>query len=1015
MTRLRGLAALAALAVTAVGVPWALVRFGNWPIHGIPTTAQLRDLGDAVVSDTAVFAVLTVAAWAIWATFMASVTVEAFAVARGIQAPRLSFAGPVQRSARALVAAVVLALTIQHSPRSAGALPPTPPTQAHAQFVADTHDPAARTPAAARDAHTPAEPELAVPSAAAVTVSRGDSAWSIAETHLGDGMRWRELWDLNRGVPQPDGRAWTDPQIIRPGWQLRLPAPADIPQATTDATHTVVAGDTLTGIARTHLGDPGRYAEIFELNRDVEQPGGQRLTDPDLIRPGWTLQLAPAAGTPEPQPTPAPSGTPPSAPPDPDTPSSTTVPPTTAPPATTQPTTPTAPATPPAESAMTAPNATGSDAADTGPSGPSGPINPALAGLAGAVVLASGLAARIAFLRRRRAIRGTHAARLPAAPDRVLDAVVAAADTALVRWAGQHLARLVAGLDSRALTGAPVAVELSESAGIEVLWDSPQPGAPPPWTVADGGWAWRLAFDPDAPVPADELPAAIPALVTIGQRQGRQLMVDLEAYGTVTVSGDAAPVETLLRSVAVELAAGQDLADASVLTVGLDAGVEHLDRLVPSPAIADAIAHLDAARRSVSAALAAARIDGTFAARAGSSTPLDVTVVVGGPETGDHVAGLVPAAPPRRGVAAIVATDTADTDAGAHIELRPDGTARLEPLGVDFTPVALPAPTATQVDELFEALEDTEGLDSTHQTRPSLDISSSGGPRSNGHRPFSADGEQPADQADGGAPNEGEPRLFQPDEPGAGDTGTEPAMLVRVLGAPTIPERPDLGRRELILTTLLACRGGPVAASAAQDALWGGKPVEPKTVWNVIGATRRALGDLPDGTPVMPPADRDKGTLRVSPGVSTDLALLAGLLSRADTAPSSEAIGLLRDGLELVTGPPFDAAGYDWAHRDQDVAQASALIERSAQTLVDLALDAGLVDVARDAVTRGVRGLPGNEQLYRCRMRVEHHAGNLAGVSAAYDELVAYLADLETEPSPATTALYQDLVRPVRR
>ena len=56
-------------------VPWALVQFGNWPIHGVPTGEQLRDLGDAVVSDTAVFAVLTVAAWAVWSVFLASLLV----------------------------------------------------------------------------------------------------------------------------------------------------------------------------------------------------------------------------------------------------------------------------------------------------------------------------------------------------------------------------------------------------------------------------------------------------------------------------------------------------------------------------------------------------------------------------------------------------------------------------------------------------------------------------------------------------------------------------------------------------------------------------------------------------------------------------------------------------------------------------------------------------------------------------------------------------------------------------
>lgn len=104
-----------------------------------------------------------------------------------------------------------------------------------------------------------------------------------------------------------------------------------------------------------------------------------------------------------------------------------------------------------------------------------------------------------------------------------------------------------------------------------------------------------------------------------------------------------------------------------------------------------------------------------------------------------------------------------------------------------------------------------------------------------------------------------------------------------------------------------------------------------------------------------------------------------------------------------------------WAHRDQDVAEACTLIEHATERLVELALDAALVDVARDAIVRGLRGLPGNEELYRCRMRVEHRGGNLPGVSAAYEELITYLADLETEPSTSTTALYQDLVRPVRR
>lgn len=121
MTRLRGLVALIVLAVLIGALPWALLQFGDWPIHGLPSAEQLRNLSDSVVSDTAVFAVLTVAAWLVWAVFMVSVFVESTAAVRCIQAPKLVLAGSLQRWARGLVAAVVLAVLIQHSPRPAAA------------------------------------------------------------------------------------------------------------------------------------------------------------------------------------------------------------------------------------------------------------------------------------------------------------------------------------------------------------------------------------------------------------------------------------------------------------------------------------------------------------------------------------------------------------------------------------------------------------------------------------------------------------------------------------------------------------------------------------------------------------------------------------------------------------------------------------------------------------------------------------------------------------------------------
>jgi nucleoid-associated protein YgaU len=48
--------------------------------------------------------------------------------------------------------------------------------------------------------------------------------------------------------------------------------------------HTVMPGETLVEIAERRLGDASRYAEIFELNRDI-------LADPDRLRAGQKLRI----------------------------------------------------------------------------------------------------------------------------------------------------------------------------------------------------------------------------------------------------------------------------------------------------------------------------------------------------------------------------------------------------------------------------------------------------------------------------------------------------------------------------------------------------------------------------------------------------------------------------------------------------------------------------------------------------------------------------------------------------
>jgi nucleoid-associated protein YgaU len=49
-------------------------------------------------------------------------------------------------------------------------------------------------------------------------------------------------------------------------------------------TYTVKAGDTLSKIAKEHLGDANGYMKIFDANKD-------QLSDPDKIKPGQVLKI----------------------------------------------------------------------------------------------------------------------------------------------------------------------------------------------------------------------------------------------------------------------------------------------------------------------------------------------------------------------------------------------------------------------------------------------------------------------------------------------------------------------------------------------------------------------------------------------------------------------------------------------------------------------------------------------------------------------------------------------------
>jgi nucleoid-associated protein YgaU len=71
-----------------------------------------------------------------------------------------------------------------------------------------------------------------------------------------------------------------------PDWRNDVVAEVTIdPAAAREAaTYTVKSGDTLSKIAREHLGDANDYMKIFNANKD-------QLSDPDKIKPGQVLKI----------------------------------------------------------------------------------------------------------------------------------------------------------------------------------------------------------------------------------------------------------------------------------------------------------------------------------------------------------------------------------------------------------------------------------------------------------------------------------------------------------------------------------------------------------------------------------------------------------------------------------------------------------------------------------------------------------------------------------------------------
>jgi DNA-binding SARP family transcriptional activator len=221
----------------------ATVTVGLWSLTGPPTMltslpdwSHIRDvMTGSRLSDQDVITVTIGIAWVVVAYLLLSIVVrlalglaglltgQAAWVRSGLRITAPLTLPIVRRVVDGALAGTILFSATFHTPSAAFASPAAITASVEApldRYVASFDGPAAPT--------TDIAPALSAETVPATySVVRGDHLWGIAERFLGDGFRWVEIWKLNQQRTMSDGRAFVDPNLIYPGWQLELPQDVD--------------------------------------------------------------------------------------------------------------------------------------------------------------------------------------------------------------------------------------------------------------------------------------------------------------------------------------------------------------------------------------------------------------------------------------------------------------------------------------------------------------------------------------------------------------------------------------------------------------------------------------------------------------------------------------------------------------------------------------------------------------------------------------------------------------------
>lgn len=898
--RLRGALAALTVLVVVVGVPAALVLAIGLPVpRSLPTRESLTGELEAMT----ILRILSVVVWLAWAHFVICLVVEWRAERRGAGLPgRVPFGSGTQSAARRLVASMLLlggAATIAipaagsiDAERPAPASAPAAPSPRTADPVNQAIDPRSAPPVVDRPVREQKEQVKKLYDVKSREGRHYDTLWGIAERFLGDGLRYKEIYALNKGKLQPDGRKLTKPDLIHPGWVLELPS-------------------------------------------DAEGPG-LRIVDPiGVPARGSGAPNAPTAGQ---------RGS--SA----------------------------------AGAAAVSPEVAGDEQGglDLG------------SGLFGASLLAAGLA--VGLRKRRGPYGGSPGGGVDADTEVGLRLAADESAASLIDRALRHLAAELAA-EQRPLPEVYAAVLDDERL---VIRFTPSVDLPPPapWSASEDQRGWVIERGQADALTVDErVLAPFPGLATFGRHAGQLVLLDLEAApGIISVGGEIGVARELAASVAVELATNLWSDEVRVTMVGFGDDLSAIapGRLRHVDSLTEALNEVEARHERQRGALLTSGLESVLRGRQlrhDQRLCEPQFLVLSAPPAADEAARLSALVSDQR--AAVGALTVGDVAAARwRFVVGADGVLDTGVLGITLDAQRLPVAHYRQVVELFRS------ADADAAAAPVVML-----PRTR------ATGDEPGPAAPGAAirpvaashltlsrPQPVEVRMLgdlEIDAPGQIDD----ARLAIAREVVAFVALQPTGAHPTVLASALWPRGASDAVTAAalshvQE--WLGR--------DDSGRHRFGLGD--------------DGRWQLASDVRIDWDVFRALVS---AAPGPDEERRLADALRLVRGPAWatlPAGRYAWLARSPVEADMRRSVVAAAHRAALLAHGRGDARAAEAPARAGLRLVPTSEVLWRDVLRAHALTGDRALLEQVADEMWRVLGTAAVRDSTAaeTDALVAELL-----